>query len=57
MAKEDLEAKAREAVLRIDKNVSRIKEMLTDLGSKIIYSLEHKDYRTLPYSDSYDSGS
>ncbi len=53
MAKGDLEA----VVLRIDKNVSRIREMLSDLGSKIIYSLEHKDYRTLPYSDAYNNGS
>ncbi len=52
MAKEDLET----AVLRIDKNVSKIRNMLTDLGSKIIYSLEHKDYRTLPYSEA-DYGS
>ena len=53
MAKGDLE----ETVLRIDKNVSKIRNMLTDLGSKIIYSLEHRDYRTLPYSEIYDNGS
>lgn len=51
MAKGDLET----TVLRIDKNVSKIKDMLSDLGAKIIYSLEHKDYRSLPYSDTYDN--
>lgn len=53
MAKGDLET----MVQRIDKNVSRIREMLSDLGAKIIYSLEHRDYRTLPYSEAYDNGS
>lgn len=54
MAKTDLENKAREAVIRIEKKVAKIYDVLMDVGAKITHSLEHKDYRTLPYSDVYD---
>jgi len=54
MAKTDLENKAREAVIRIEKKVAKIYDILMDVGAKITHSLEHKDYRTLPYSDVYD---
>lgn len=49
-----LEDKAREAVIRIEKKVAKIYDILMDVGAKITHSLENKDYRTLPYSDMYD---
>ena len=55
MTKEDLEAKAGKAVLRIEKKVSKIYDILMDVGAKITHSLEYKNYRTLPYSDVYDN--
>jgi hypothetical protein len=57
MAKGDLESKSREAVLRIEKKVAKIYDILMDVGAKITHSLENKDYRTLPYSDVYDKSS
>jgi hypothetical protein len=54
MAKANLEDKAREAVLRIERKVAKIYDILMDVGAKITHSLEYKDYRTLPYSDVYD---
>ena len=55
MTKEDLEAKAGKALLRIEKKVSKIYDILMDVGAKITHSLEYKDYRTLPYGDVYDN--
>ena len=54
MAKANLEDKAREAVLRIERKVAKIYDILMDVGAKITHSLENKDYRTLPYGDVYD---
>ena len=54
MAKANLEDRAREAVIRIERKVAKIYDILMDVGAKITHSLENKDYRTLPYSDVYD---
>lgn len=54
MAKANLEDKAREAVIRIERKVAKIYDILMDVGAKITHSLENKDYRTLPYGDVYD---
>ena len=54
MAKANLEDKAREAVLRIERKVAKIYDILMDVGAKITHSLENKDYRTLPFGDVYD---
>ena len=56
MAKETLEDKAGKAVLRIEQKVSKIYDILMDVGAKITHVLEHKDYRTLPYSELYYEG-
>lgn len=66
---EDLETKARKAVLRIDKNVadikkdgadtkkdvSKMRETLWDIGRKLCYVLERRfDYHTLPEGIDYE---
>ncbi len=53
MAKKTLENKVGEAVLRIEDRVTKIYKILTDVGAKITHVLEHKDYRTLPYTDPF----
>lgn len=58
MNAEDLEAKARKAVLDIKKKVYRIYEILRDVGMKLSHVIEYKfDYYTLPkgidYSNDY----
>lgn len=53
---EDLETKARRAVLEIKKEVGRIYDILMDVGAKITHVLEHKfNYHTLPEGIDYGS--
>jgi hypothetical protein len=56
MAKEDLETKARKAVLEIKQDVKKIREAIWDIGEKICYVLEKKlDYSTLPEGINYST--
>ena len=53
---EDLETRAGKAVLEIKKKVSRIYDILMDVGAKITHVLEHKfNYHTLPEGIDYSS--
>lgn len=55
MAKEDLETKARRAVLEIKKKVERIYTILKDVGMKLSHVIEYKfDYHTLPKGIDYE---
>lgn len=52
---ENLETKARKAVLDIKKKVDRIYEILKDVGMKLTHVIEYKfDYHTLPKGMDYD---
>lgn len=54
MAKEDLETKAKKAVLRIDKKVTDISNVLYDLGMKLCHIIKSfKDYYKLPDRNGY----
>ncbi len=56
MTKEDLETKARKAVLEIKEKVNRIYAILKDVGMKLTHVIEYKlDYHTLPKGLDYDS--
>ena len=58
MAKEDLETKARKAVVEIRERVNKIYEILKDVGMKLTHVIEYKfDYHTLPKGIDYSSGS
>jgi len=55
MAKEDLETKAKKAVLEIRERVNRIYDILKDVGMKLTYVIEYKfDYHTLPKGIDYE---
>ena len=55
MAKEDLETKARRAVLEIKQRVDRIYTILKDVGMKLTHVIEYKfDYHTLPKGIDYE---
>jgi len=55
MAKEDLESKAKKAVLEIRERVDRIYDILKDVGMKLTHVIEYKfDYRTLPKGIDYE---
>jgi len=55
MTKEDLETKARKAVLEIKERVNRIYDILKDVGMKLTHVIEYKfDYHTLPKGIDYE---
>ena len=55
MTKEDLETKARKAVLEIKQRVNRIYDILKDVGMKLTHVIEYKfDYHTLPKGIDYE---
>ena len=55
MTKEDLETKARKAVLEIRQRVDRIYDVLKDVGMKLTHVIEYKfDYHTLPKGIDYE---
>ncbi|MDP2940124.1 MAG: hypothetical protein Q8O13_08615 [Candidatus Omnitrophota bacterium] len=55
MTKEDLETKARKAVLEIKEKVNRIYDILKDVGMKLTHVIEYKlDYHTLPKGLDYE---
>jgi len=55
MTKEDLETKARKAVLEIKQRVNRIYDILKDVGMKLTHVIEYKfDYHTLPKGINYE---
>ena len=55
MTKEDLETKARKAVLEIKQRVDRIYTILKDVGMKLTHVIEYKfDYHTLPKGIDYE---
>lgn len=55
MTKEDLEAKAKKAVLEIRERVNRIYDILKDVGMKLTHVIEYKfDYHTLPRGIDYE---
>jgi hypothetical protein len=55
MAKEDLEIKARKAVLNIEKKVTDIDNVLRDLSMKLCHIIKYKgDYYTLPEGVNYE---
>ena len=55
MTKEDLETKARKAVLEIRQRVNRIYDILKDVGMKLTHVIEYKfDYHTLPKGIDYE---
>lgn len=55
MTKEDLEAKAKKAVLEIKERVNRIYDILKDVGMKLTHVIEYKfDYHTLPKGIEYE---
>lgn len=52
---ENLETKARNAVLKIQKKVERIYDILKDVGMKLTHVIEHKlDYYTMPKGIDYE---
>ena len=53
---ENLETKAQKAVLDIRDKVSKIAEMIYDVGLKVTHVLEHRpsEYTTLPQGIDYD---
>ena len=52
---ENLEARAMKAVLKIEKKVNSIYEILKDVGMKLTHVIEYKfDYHTLPKGIDYD---
>lgn len=52
---EYLETKARQAILKIEKKVNSIYEILKDVGMKLTHVIEYKfDYHTLPKGIDYD---
>lgn len=58
MAKEDLETKARKAVVEIRERVNKIYEILKDVGMKFTHVIEYKfDYHTLPKGLDYSNSS
>ena len=58
MTKEDLEAKAKKAVLEIKERVNRIYDILKDVGMKLTHVIEYKfDYHTLPKGIDYEDWS
>jgi len=55
MTKEDLETKARKAILAIKDKVADIDNVLRDLSMKLCYIIKHKgDYFTLPEGIDYE---
>ena len=55
MTKEDLETKARKAVLEIKDRVNRIYDILKDVGMKLTHVIEYKlDYHALPKGLDYE---
>ncbi len=55
MTKEDLETKARKAVLKIKERVDKIYDILKDVGMKLTHVIEYKfDYHTLPKGLDYE---
>ncbi len=58
MAKEDLETKARKAVVEIRERVNKIYEILKDVGMMLTHVIEYKfDYHTLPKGIDYSNSS
>jgi|GEM_PF-1533061 hypothetical protein len=58
MAKENLETKARKAVLEVKEKVDKIYEVLRDVGMKLTHVIEYKfDYHTMPKGIDYNNGS
>ena len=58
MAKENLETKARKAVVEISERVNKMYEILKDVGMKLTHVIEYKfDYHTLPKGIDYNNGS
>ena len=56
MAKEDLETKARRAVLRIEKKVTDIGNVVRDLSMKLCHIIKHKgDYYSMPKGIDYEN--
>lgn len=52
---ENLETRAMKAVLKIEKKVDSIYEILKDVGMKLTHVIEYKfDYHTLPKGIDYD---
>ena len=57
MAKENLETKARKAVIKIEKKVTDMSNVLRDVSMKLCYIIKtYKDDDRLPYKDKYYSG-
>lgn len=55
MAKEDLETKSRKAVLRIEKKVSDMDNVLRDLSMKLVYIIKSKgNYYSMPEGIDYE---
>jgi hypothetical protein len=55
MAKENLETKARKAVLEVKEKVDKIYEVLRDVGMKLTHVIEYKfDYHTMPKGIDYN---
>lgn len=53
---ENLETKARKAVLKIEKKVDSIYAILKDVGMKLTHVIEYKlDYHTLPKGIDYEN--
>ena len=58
MAKENLETKARKAVLEVKEKVDKIYEVLRDVGMKLTHVIEYKfDYHTMPKGIADNNGS
>jgi len=56
MAKEDLETKARRAVLRIEKKVTDIDNVVRDLSMKLCHIIKHKGkYYSMPEGINYEN--
>ena len=55
MTKEDLETKARKAVLKIKERVDKIYDILKDVGMKLTHVIEYKfDYHAMPKGLDYE---
>jgi len=55
MAKEDLETKSRKAVLRIDKKVTDMNNILRDLSMKVCHVIRYKgEYYSMPKGIDYE---
>lgn len=57
MVKEDLETKARRAVLRIEKKVVDIDNVVRDLSMKLCHIIKYKgNYYSMPEGIEYEKG-